>query len=132
MVDVKHGFPKTEHLCWQRDITQLFHTKNKAIMAFPFRLVFHWVDRTPDEPAMKVLLSVSKKKRRHAVDRNRCKRQLREAYRLHKHLLWTKIPADRCLHLGFVWISPNNENSALVHKRMHKTLEQLQQILWGT
>ena len=36
---------------------------------------------------VQLLLSVSKRRFRHAVSRNRAKRLMREAYRRHKHLL---------------------------------------------
>jgi len=39
----------------------------------------------------RVAFTVSKKKFRHAHDRNRIKRLMREAYRLNKHLLYQKL-----------------------------------------
>ena len=82
-----HRFPKAEHLCLQRDIDALFASGAHSVVGFPLRAVWHEVEWDGHGPRVKVLVSVSKRKFKHAVDRNRAKRQMREAYRLNKHLL---------------------------------------------
>ncbi len=51
-------------------------------MAYPFRFVFFPAELATT-PAQ-VLISVSKKRHKRAVDRNLMKRRIREAYRIHK------------------------------------------------
>ena len=70
-----------ERLKGKRQIEQLF-VSGRSIGAFPLRLVY-----IETEIINKVGVSVSKKHFKNAVDRNRIKRQLREVYRLQKHLL---------------------------------------------
>lgn len=100
----QYGFPKPEHLCLRREIEALFSPGSRSFSAYPLRLIVRWADEERS-PAVRVLLAVPKRKLRHAVDRNRAKRQLREAYRLNKHLLWDKIPEGKALNIGFLWQS---------------------------
>ena len=56
--------------------------------AFPLRVVYVNKERAHGEVPVQILISVPKKRFKHAVDRNRVKRQVREAYRLHKQVLY--------------------------------------------
>jgi len=57
-----------------------------AFISYPLRIVY--LDRKPSSGAtVSVLISVPKKKIKHAVERNRMKRLIREAYRLNKSSL---------------------------------------------
>lgn len=118
---MEHGFPKPEHLCLQRDIDALFTAADHSAVAFPVRAVWRKVEWSGRGPRVKVLVSVSKRKFRHAVDRNRAKRQLREAYRLNKHILTGSVG----LHIGFIWIADEPQKSALVHKRIANLLRRI-------
>lgn len=121
---LRHTFGKAEHLCLVRDIEALFAAGNKSLSAYPIRAVYKLLEYDKG-PRCKVLLSVGKRHLRHAVDRNRTKRQLREAYRLHKHLLLEKLPADRKIHLAFVWLSNDLQSSQTIHKRVRTTLVRM-------
>ena len=76
-------------------------------------------------PRVKVLISVSKRKFKHAADRNRAKRQVREAYRLQKHLLLEALPEGVALNVAFIWLSDRPVSSSLVHARLRATLKRL-------
>lgn len=120
-----HGFPKAEHLCLRRDVERLFAPGHAAATAWPLRVVWRLDDKPRRGPAVKVLLSVSKRRLRRAVDRNRAKRQLREAYRLHKQTVWAEVAPDACLHVAFVWLAPRQTASAEVTAAMVRLLARI-------
>ena len=67
--------------------------EGKSFGQYPLRLI--WVVEEARKSPFPVQMAVSVPKRRFkkAVDRNRIKRLVREAYRLHKHLLYGKLEA---------------------------------------
>ena len=79
-------FPKKERLCSKHTIQQLFQSKNRFIV---YPLSIHWIETEPATPyiPLQVLFVAPKRKLRHAVDRNRVKRLMRECYRARKQEL---------------------------------------------
>ena len=82
-------------------------------------------ERQDRQEPVEVLISVPKKRLHHAVDRNRVKRQIREAYRLQKHLLTVIIPQEQTVDIAFVWLSDKLLPSAEVNSRMKNLLERI-------
>ncbi len=75
-------FSKKEKLKSQKLIEHLF-SQGKTVVAYPLRLVY--IETTfGDDVRAKVGVSVSKRHFKHAVNRNRIKRLMREVYRLNK------------------------------------------------
>ena len=124
-------FPKSEHLCHRSDIERLFAAPSKSAAVYPLRAVGRVVAFTPESKAarVQVLLSVSKRRLRHAVDRNRAKRQLREAYRLRKHIIIDALPEGKGLHLAFIWLSDKPEDSPRIHTAMERLLLNMSEAL---
>jgi ribonuclease P protein component len=77
-----YSFGKQEKLKSRKLIQQLF-AEGKAISAHPLRLIYTRPGMVMDQP-VKVGVSASSRNFKKAVDRNRIKRLMREAYRLNK------------------------------------------------
>lgn len=116
-------FRKSERIVSQKTIDELFSGSNSCSrMAFPLRTVTMSRPRQEGAEPVEVLISVPKKRLRHAVDRNRVKRQLREAYRLNKHRLTSHVPADRQLALAFIWVADHCLSTNTISERMQRQL----------
>ena len=76
---------KAERLNSKILIEKMFAGDSKSFSIFPLRVVYMPVENQDVQAS--ILLSVLKKRFKRAVKRNRVKRQLREAYRMHKHQL---------------------------------------------
>jgi len=84
----RFGFPKAERLKSRKQIETLF-AKGKSVSVFPVRAVYQF--SAAEEAGLKAGVSASKRHFKKAVDRNRIKRLLREAYRLQKEELLLKV-----------------------------------------
>lgn len=125
----RNSFCKTERLCSQKQIDQLFASGNRTLSAFPLRLVFRLRDESADASGVQVLMSVSKRHFKHAVDRNRAKRQLRESWRLNRDLILDSELPSKPLDLAFIWQSDEPQPSALVNRKMRNLLHRLTETL---
>lgn len=138
------GFPKREHLCLRRDIEALYERPDGTATAWPIRCIWRRLDEADAAassaqnavPIAQVLISVSKRRLHHAVDRNRAKRQIREAYRLNKQLLTapsadaSTLSADASvqrLHIAFMWLADQPQNSDRVHHAIRRLLRKISQ-----
>lgn len=86
-------FQRAERLKSRKVIEQMFK-QGQSFAHYPLRLV--WLvmeERQSDFPAQ-FALTVPKKKFKKAVQRNRIRRLVREAYRLNKHRLYQTLPVS--------------------------------------
>ena len=126
---IRYTFKKSERLCSRILMDRLFQGDNRSVSAYPIRAVFLPVDPTAQQ-GVSVLISVPKKRFHDAVDRNRVKRQVREAYRKHKHALTSRM-AERGegLLIAFVYVSPQIESTDYIEKRMVRLLDKIGEAL---
>ena len=116
---------KRERMVSQRLIDALF-SGSRSMAAFPLRVVYQYKERMrEDDAAIQILVSVPKRHFKHAVDRNRVKRQIRDAYRRHKQMLWEKIAEDQEMLVGFIWLSDRHYPSKEIEHRVMKILQSI-------
>ena len=140
---MNYEFTKSERLTSQLAIDKLFAGGNASMAVFPLRVVYMKAEKSAAAPAtastteaaatlekkmppVSVLVSVPKKRFHHAVDRNRMKRLVREAYRLNKHILWDALEGkDFRLVLAFVCITDTLPTFYAVNKSVTKALTRI-------
>lgn len=86
---MKETLGKEERLKSKKLIEKLY-LEGSSIKAFPLRLIFIQTKHTSTFPAQ-VGVSVPKRNFKHAVDRNRIKRLMRESYRKQKFIVYDNL-----------------------------------------
>ena len=117
---------KEERITSRKLIDMLFNGgQSRSMVAFPLRLVYMEKEREGACPPAQMLVSVPKRCFKRAVKRNRVKRQVREAYRHHKYLIWDALAAERQLELAFIWLDDRLYESVEVEQRVVSLLKRL-------
>jgi ribonuclease P protein component len=96
-------FSKSEKLCSKKHIEELYKNGSSTFL-YPFRIV-SLNSNTESQNFPKVLISVPKRNFKKAVDRNRLKRQIREAYRLNKQRIFAQLDGTQIpdfLAIGYI------------------------------
>ena len=114
---------KQERLKSRKIIEQLFN-EGKKIMVSPFR-VFYLFDEIKNLP-LQFGVGVSTKNFKKAVDRNRVKRIIREAYRLQKMPLQGKLKEKNLgLNLFFIYTAKELTGYKFIYDKMDLVLQKL-------
>ena len=117
----KFTFKKEERLNKEKWIRELFE-KGSSFQFYPFRVIF-FPHPDPVYPFHQVMISVSTRNFKRAVDRNTIKRRVREAYRLNK----SKILSPGKWLIAYVYIAKEILSSELIHQKLSMTFERLHQ-----
>lgn len=119
-------FRKQERIVSLKLMETLFEKgSSHSVAAFPLRAIYTETERQSGCAPVQVLISVPKKRFKHAVDRNRVKRQVREAYRKHKDPVVEKIQEGRQLLIAFIWLSDAHFPSAEIEKWVKSLIAQI-------
>ena len=110
------SYSNKEKLKSKKIIEQLF-AEGRSISNFPLRLIY-LETHFEDDSKIKTGVSVSKKKFKKAVDRNRIKRLLREAYRLEKQAYFNNITTQYAFMI--LYIGKDKPMFAQVETRMNQ------------
>lgn len=93
---------------------------------FPLRVVYLRVEDL-DAPVA-ILISVSKRRFKRAVKRNRVKRQLREAFRKNKYPLATLMKErNEKLVIGFIYLADRLSESFEIEEKMRIALMRIEE-----
>lgn len=121
---------KEERICSKKLINELFTGNGRSMTAFPLRVVFMKRTIVDDQPRAAMLVSVPKRYFKHAVDRNRVKRQVREAFRRNKSIITQNLTDDHdAVAMAFVWLTNEKYPSSDVENRMVRLLTRISECL---
>ncbi len=112
---VRYTLKKAERLSSKKDIQELFNN-GSSFYLYPLKVI---TLPTTEATAHQVLFSVPKRNFKRAVDRNLLKRRMREAYRLHKHLLPTE---PQVLNIAYIYTSKDLLDYASIAKPIEQSL----------
>ncbi|MBD5195453.1 MAG: ribonuclease P protein component [Bacteroidales bacterium] len=135
---VRFTMGKSEKLRHRTLVEGLF-SKGETLYEYPLRLTWRIMDveemessfRTGLPPRLgrlQMMITVPKKKLRHAVDRVLMRRRIREAYRLNRiPLLHSVLDRDNIyLELAFIYLHKDESDYFTIEKKMKRLLSKLE------
>lgn len=135
---LSYRFRKEEKLRHKRLVDGVFE-KGITLYDYPLRATFRALDSTALDGSfrngtpqgigdMQLLITVPKKKLRHAVDRVRMRRLIREAYRLNRLSLKEKIKQSeriRTLSIAIIYLCNEKTDFTDIDKKVKNLLEKI-------
>jgi ribonuclease P protein component len=115
-----------EHLKNRGQIQYLFSESNEKVGKYPLLLLYTFAP-AEGQNCTQVLFSVSKKKFVRAIDRNRLKRLMREAYRNQRFSQLQAPTEGERLLLGLVYTAKGIESQVVVNHALSKIYDELTQ-----
>lgn len=117
---------KSEKLCSKIEIERLY-AQGTSLIAYPLRAVYLAVPAgdTNHPVAARFLISIPKKRIRHAVGRVLLRRRTREAYRLNRDLLTPVVEQGKTVLIGFNWVANDERNYATIERSMRELLSKI-------
>ncbi|GAB4328300.1 MAG: ribonuclease P protein component [Flammeovirgaceae bacterium] len=114
-------FPASERLRKDKEIQELFE-KGSSFFLYPYKVMYR-IHAKPSVKMPAVLISVSKKYFKKAVDRKWMIRRIREAYRLNKNTFFSK--PHKFASIAFISVAKQKESYAFLEKKMIELLQKL-------
>ncbi len=114
---------KKEKLCSHAAIDALFARREGNVStSFPLRAVWQ-VNDSRQQKTAQFLISIPKKRFKHAVDRVLLRRRTREAYRLNRHCL--EAPDGVALDIAFIYLGSTIAKYDEIEQAMKKLLAKI-------
>jgi len=118
---MNQAFPTIEKLKSKKLLDELF-TSGKKLNEYPIKLVYKQLN-FEDDVLVKTGVSAPKRNFKNAVDRNRIKRLLREAYRLNKYIIHDVLEEKYvCM---FLYLGKDMPNFETINTKMECLLKKL-------
>lgn len=115
---MSNSFPKSAKLCGQIRISELYHS-GRRFTQWPVRVSYR-----PIEGDTRILIWAPKSLFKHAVDRNRLRRLMREAYRLQQAPLQN---STQHYEIAFNYIDKAEQPYAVIEKSIRKSIAKIVQ-----
>lgn len=119
----RYGLCKADKLCSATAIAMLFGSADSyAALSYPLRVVSRPNAGRRSGGDVAFMITVPKKRLRHAVDRVKMRRRIREAYRLLRH----NYPIECCrCDIAFVYVASTLTDYNIVSTAMERLLAKL-------
>jgi ribonuclease P protein component len=118
------SFRKDEILRKKKLIDRLF-AEGHSFFVYPFKVFYLPVTLETAFPSQ-VMISVGKRAFKHAVERNRIRRQIREAYRQNKHLLYNHLEkSEKQMVLAIIYTANVQLPSADLQVKIKAVMKRL-------
>jgi ribonuclease P protein component len=118
-------FPSSERIK-SRKVLEILYAEGEQIVVHPFRLRYKKFEFEKGA-GVQAAFSVPKRNVKKAVNRNKIKRQIKEAYRLNKKDLLSKFndPSEG-LALFLIYIGKEDQSYQHIERKLKELLKQLQ------
>lgn len=122
---------KKEKLCSATAIDQLFSRSETddvhGALAFPIRAVWRFNPHRHSDSHLAFLISVPKRRIRHAVDRVLVRRRIREAFRLNRPDSSVRVQPENRLDVAFIYVADTPLPYSQIERAMIKLLKLITQ-----
>ncbi|CAA6820814.1 MAG: Ribonuclease P protein component [uncultured Aureispira sp.] len=124
-MSLSYTFSKEERLKSRKQIGFLFKNR-QSVGSYPLRIFWAETEREDAKYPVSISFSVSKRIFKQAVKRNRHKRLMLEAFRLHKHKLYEKLRSEnKQLNLMLIYVGKEPADFATIEKKYLKLMDKL-------
>ncbi|MBR5861414.1 MAG: ribonuclease P protein component [Bacteroidaceae bacterium] len=121
----RNTFPLKEHLK-SKSVIERLYAEGASVTSYPLRAVFLEQSADKQESTAAILISVAKRRFRHAVDRNLMKRRIREAYRTEKHQFVESLENNNLkMAVAILYIDTKKSSTLFLRKKMGKLLSSI-------
>jgi ribonuclease P protein component len=126
---ITNKFHNKERLKSRKEIGRLFGKDGQSANSYPIRVAYVETEEIRGPFPFQATFVVPKRRFKKAVDRNRIKRMMREAYRLQKSLIGAHtepgVPLVKQHALLFIYTGKEEMDHRYLEKKMKKVLGQL-------
>lgn len=121
---MNNSLQKDEILSLKKVISETFEKRN-SVSKFPLRVIYNKASLPSKYPAQ-VLFTVPKRIYKLAVDRNRIRRRIKEAYRKNKHNLYQKLESqDEQLAIVILYLGKEELTYQEIEKKLVLSLQEI-------